>query len=175
MTFGIAIFLNEEILKYHAFSIEKQIRYRLCILTKNVTPNVKCLPANQSVWQYLWIYMIWSWKSYGNIMEFYCALGAGTLHIVWPSVLYGPIQLHMIMKNFICLFIAAFRVWQETFRKSKYVQKRVKSAACLLQRNQLHRILLAWRLITMETKTISPLLQRRNRKIIGRWVSNWNW
>ncbi|XP_072036932.1 uncharacterized protein [Amphiura filiformis] len=68
---------------------------------------------------------------------------------------------------------ASFKTWIEATCKERHTHERVESAMCLMQHNQLHRILLSWRLITMEMKSISPMVQRRNHKMMTGVFDAW--
>ncbi|KAI8517041.1 hypothetical protein Bbelb_056220 [Branchiostoma belcheri] len=65
---------------------------------------------------------------------------------------------------------AAFGAWLLAKRVSDHDRLRVDMARQVVQKNRLHRMFTAWRILNQETQTIAPLAARRKRREIVRWV-----
>ncbi|XP_022101893.1 uncharacterized protein LOC110985278 isoform X2 [Acanthaster planci] len=67
----------------------------------------------------------------------------------------------------------AFRRWVREFRLALQDHQRALSAQHKLLRNQLLRLLLSWQLLVKESKTIAPLLERRDLKQLTNSFDAW--
>ncbi|XP_078616479.1 uncharacterized protein LOC144884849 isoform X3 [Branchiostoma floridae x Branchiostoma japonicum] len=70
---------------------------------------------------------------------------------------------------------AAFGAWLLAKRVSDHDRLRVDMARQVVQKNRLHRMFTAWRILNQQTQTIAPLAARRKRREIVRYWDAWRW
>ncbi|CAH1240045.1 Hypp5923 [Branchiostoma lanceolatum] len=70
---------------------------------------------------------------------------------------------------------AAFSAWVLAKRVADHDRLRVDMARQVVQKNRLHRMFTAWRILNQETQTIAPLAARRKRREIVRYWDAWRW
>nr|XP_006812032.1 PREDICTED: uncharacterized protein LOC102800899 [Saccoglossus kowalevskii] len=71
------------------------------------------------------------------------------------------------------LLQSAFRTWLAAKQQSDWDTQRAKSVQLILEHNNAYRVLTQWRLLTKQTKTIQPLVVRRERKEMAHVFDAW--
>lgn len=82
-----------------------------------------------------------------------------------PTVLAGT-----TLNAFQCSCVGYFKAWWQELLSSREDKIKAESVGKILQRNLLGRILQAWRVANQEACIIEPLVKRRARRDLARFV-----
>ncbi|XP_070562051.1 uncharacterized protein [Ptychodera flava] len=77
-----------------------------------------------------------------------------------------PIRDLNIMRN-------AFMIWLKAKQQADWDQQKAESVQLILEHNCVHRILTEWRILAKQSKTIQPMVERSNRKLVLRVFDAW--